>query len=131
MGLGLLLAANGAFAQSATNSAVEVYGVIDIAVGHVENSLSVDGNFPNTVSPVSATKTSVNNSVTGMINGGIQGSRWGVRGSEDLGGGLKHLVIHNYLVLIPQRLYSCGGIHNALQTDPYCFDAGFAVTLAS
>jgi len=46
-------------------------------------------------------------------------------------GGLTHLVIHNYLVLIPQRLYSCGGIHNALQTDPYCFDAGFAVTLAS
>jgi len=44
---------------------------------------------------------------------------------------LAHLVIHNYLVLIPQRLYSCGGIHNALQTDPYCFDAGFAVTLAS
>jgi len=46
-------------------------------------------------------------------------------------GGLAHAVIHNYLVLIPQRLYSCGGIHNALQTDPYCFDAGFAVTLAS
>jgi len=44
---------------------------------------------------------------------------------------IDHLVIHNYLVLIPQRLYSCGGIHNALQTDPYCFDAGFAVTLAS
>jgi GBP family porin len=88
VGLGLLLAANGAFAQSATNSAVELYGIIDISVARVENSLSTDGNFPNTVSPVSATKTSIGNSVTGLVNGGIQGSRWGIRGTEDLGSGL-------------------------------------------
>jgi GBP family porin len=87
--IGLMLAANGAMAQSAGTSSVELYGILDVAVGHVANSLTTDGNFPNTVSVLSATKTSVTTGVTGMINGGIQGSRWGIRGSEDLGGGLK------------------------------------------
>ncbi len=89
IGLGMLLASGGAFAQSAGTNSVELYGVLDVAVGHVDKSLSADSNFPATVNPVSATKTSVNNSVNGMFNGGIQDSRWGIRGSEDLGGGMK------------------------------------------
>lgn len=89
IGLGMLLATNGAFAQSAGTNSVELYGVLDAAVGHVEYSLSGDSNFPATVNPVSATKTSISNSVSGMFNGGIQDSRWGIRGSEDLGGGMK------------------------------------------
>jgi len=84
--LGIMLAAaSGAYAQSS----VELYGVIDLGVGHVENSLSTDPNFPATVNPVSATKVAVNTGVTGMFNGGIQDSRWGLRGSEDLGNGMK------------------------------------------
>jgi general bacterial porin, GBP family len=89
IGLGMLLATNGAFAQSAGTNSVELYGVLDAAVGHVENSLSADSNFPATVNPVSATKTTIGSAVNGMFNGGIQDSRWGIRGSEDLGGGLK------------------------------------------
>lgn len=85
----MLLAANGAFAQSAGTNSVELYGVLDVAVGHMEYSLSGDSNFPATVNPVSPTKTSISNSVNGMFNGGIQDSRWGIRGSEDLGGGMK------------------------------------------
>jgi predicted porin len=89
----MLLAANGAFAQTASSTSVELYGVLDVAVGHVDKSLSVDGNFPFGVNPVSPTKTSgtqgVTNSVTGMFNGGISDSRWGIRGSEDLGNGMK------------------------------------------
>jgi predicted porin len=90
IGLGMILAANGAFAQatSGTNS-VEIYGVLDAAVGYQEYSLSTNGQFPASVNPLSATKTSVSNSVTGMFNGGIQDSRWGFRGTEDLGGGMK------------------------------------------
>lgn len=90
IGLGMLLAANGAFAQATggTNS-VEIYGVLDAAVGYQEYSLSASGDFPATVNPLSATKTTINHSVTGMFNGGIQDSRWGFRGTEDLGGGLK------------------------------------------
>jgi len=89
IGLGLFLAVNSAFAQSTSQSSVEVYGVLDVAVVHVENSLSADGNYGSTINGLSATKSTINNGVTAMINGGIQGSRWGVRGSEDLGGGMK------------------------------------------
>src|ERR1700741_3115495 len=77
IGLGMMLAANGAMAQSAGTNSVELYGILDVAVGHMEYSLSADGNSPATVNPLSATKTSINNPVTGMFNGGIQDSRWG------------------------------------------------------
>ncbi len=87
--LGLLVVANGAFAQSASPSSIELYGIIDVAVVHVEHSLSADPNYGNTINGVTATKSSISNGVNAMINGGIQGSRWGLRGSEDLGGGLK------------------------------------------
>jgi GBP family porin len=86
--IGLMLAASGAMAQTSGTS-VELYGVLDVAVGHVENSLSTDSNFPASVNPVSATSTKINTGVTGMFNGGIQDSRWGIRGTEDLGGGMK------------------------------------------
>ena len=89
VGLGMLLAANGAMAQTASQSSVEIYGILDVALVHVENSLSADGNYPNTVNGLSATKSTINNPVTALANGGIQGSRWGLRGSEDLGGGMK------------------------------------------
>ena len=89
IGIGLLLSANGAFAQSINQSSVELYGILDIAVGRVANSLSTNGDYGSTVNAYQATKSTVNNSVTGMINGGIQASRWGIRGSEDLGGGLQ------------------------------------------
>lgn len=93
IGLGILFAANGAIAQTATPSSVELYGILDIAVGRVEHSLSADANYGNTINAYSATKTTVNNSVTGLINGGIQGSRWGLRGSEDLGSGLRAIYV--------------------------------------
>jgi len=89
IGIGLLLSANGAFAQSINNSSVELYGILDVAVGRVADSLSTSGDYGSTVNAYQATKATVNNSVTGMINGGIQASRWGIRGSEDLGGGLQ------------------------------------------
>jgi len=90
IGIGALFAANGAFAQSAGNNSVEIYGIIDLAVGTVNHQLNTDGAFPATVNTYSATKSAtVSNSVTGMFNGGISDSRWGLRGTEDLGGGLK------------------------------------------
>ncbi len=85
--IAMLFAANGAFAQSMSGSSVELYGVLDASIGHVNRSLSADPNLPATVNPVTATGTAVNNSVTGMFNGAIQPSRWGIRGTEDLGGG--------------------------------------------
>jgi predicted porin len=87
--VGLVLAANGVHAQT-SGTQIELYGVLDVAVGKVEHSLSVDPNFPFGVNPVSATSSvHVPNSVTGMFNGGVSDSRWGIRGSEDLGAGMK------------------------------------------
>jgi predicted porin len=83
----LAMFANAAQAQDAD---VTLYGVIDLAVGTVKESLSANSNFPATVIPgTSKTATSVNSSVTGMFNGGISDSRWGLRGSENLGGGMQ------------------------------------------
>lgn len=55
-------------------SKVELYGIIDVAVETYNNA-------PN--------GTGGSHSVTGMRSGGQAGSRWGLRGSEDLGNGLK------------------------------------------
>ena len=90
LSIAMLFAANGAYAQSMNGSSVELYGVLDLAIGNVQNSLSADSFFPATVNPFSATKSAaVGHGVTGMFNGGITPSRWGIRGTEDLGGGLK------------------------------------------
>jgi general bacterial porin, GBP family len=78
-----MLSATAAQAQGS----VELYGILDVGVGTVNNQLNGSSTFPATVNPVSA--NTAKNSWTGMFNGGISPSRWGIRGSEDLGGGLK------------------------------------------
>src|ERR1700739_196231 len=62
-----LVAAAGAHAQSN----VQVYGLLDVGVDSANNA-----------SPTGGTMTRVS-------SGGMNTSRWGLRGSEDLGGGLK------------------------------------------
>ena len=64
----LALAVVGAFASAAqAQSSVTLFGVVDAAFGRVSG----------------------NNSVTGISNSGLNSSRLGFRGVEDLGGGLK------------------------------------------
>jgi GBP family porin len=69
-------------------NSVTLYGILDVAVGAVEHSANGSATFPATVNPVSKVSTSFNQPVYGMFNGGISDSRWGIRGTEDLGGGL-------------------------------------------
>ena len=68
---------------------VELYGVLDVAVATVTNALSPDSNFSTGLSIKGGTASTVTNSFTGMLGGGIQASRWGIKGSEDLGDGMK------------------------------------------
>ena len=68
--LATLCACGFANAQS-TQSNVQVYGLIDAGVEHVTNAGPGGGG------------------VTRVISGGKNTSRWGFKGSEDLGGGLK------------------------------------------
>jgi predicted porin len=62
----LALSAQSAFAQSS----VTLYGIVDTAVRFQTNA---DAN---------------NNNLVSMVEGPITGSRWGLKGTEDLGGGL-------------------------------------------
>ena len=64
----------GAFAPAASaQTSVTLYGVLDAFVGHVTNDSPTAGKGSSAV----------------VDAGGLQTSFWGVRGSEDLGGGLK------------------------------------------
>lgn len=87
IGLCLGLSGQMAFAQSASPTSIELYGIIDIGIGHSQHSLSEDSNFPILMNPV-ATKLG-NSADTGMFNGGLSPSRIGFRGAEDLGDGLR------------------------------------------
>jgi predicted porin len=73
----IALAAFGALTGAAhAQSSVTLYGLVDMYVGQ---------------SKVEATNLAGTTStkITGLRSGGLSGSRWGVRGAEDLGGGLK------------------------------------------
>lgn len=59
-----------AAAHSQTASKVELYGILDAGMQYISNG--PDGN-----------------SMTGLSSGNLNGSRWGFKGSEDLGNGLK------------------------------------------
>jgi len=78
----LLACAGSAFAQSN----VTLYGVADINV-----------EFANHVGAVPTAANGFNpgpaNNVYRMDSGGLSGSRWGLRGTEDLGGGLKGVFV--------------------------------------
>jgi predicted porin len=66
--LAVLAASGAAMAQSS----VTLYGIADVWVGNV----SIDDG-------------TTDESYTQMVSGGVSTSRWGMKGSEDLGGGLK------------------------------------------
>jgi GBP family porin len=77
------------YAHAADGDTITLYGILDVAVGTVEHSANGSSLFPATVNPVSKVSTRFNNSVVGMFNGGISDPRWGIRGTENLGGGLQ------------------------------------------
>jgi len=83
----LALAALGAFAGAAqAQSSVTLYGVVDANIEYVNH--------------VGAVPTAANgfnpgpgNNVYRLNSGGLSGSRWGLRGTEDLGSGLKAVFV--------------------------------------
>jgi len=85
--IAVLFAANNASAQSTTGASVEIYGVLDTVFGTQTHSFGGNSNFPATVNPLSPNNAP--NSTTGLFNGGVQASRWGFRGTEDLGSGIQ------------------------------------------
>lgn len=88
--VGAMLASTGAYAQSAGQASVELYGAFDIGVGHSQHALGDDGSYTMGMQ-TAATKAGAlsGTATTGMFNGGIGGSFFGLKGTEDLGDGLK------------------------------------------
>jgi predicted porin len=70
LSLALLAAAGTAHAQSS----VTLYGVIDESIQWVHNTVDATG---------------ANKNLVGLYAGNLSGDRWGLKGTEDLGGGLK------------------------------------------
>lgn len=84
--LAVLAASGAAMAQSS----VTLYGLADVWFGSVKNTLGVPvgagGKSVFGVEGVAAVGSIRN---TKLDSGGVNSSRWGIKGSEDLGGGLK------------------------------------------
>jgi predicted porin len=66
-------------------SSVTLYGIIDIGVNYLNNA--------QTARTATGFRGGKQWSVMDGGTGGIQGSRWGLKGSEDLGGGLKTIFV--------------------------------------
>jgi predicted porin len=69
-------------------SSVTLYGVIDLGIATVNNVASATADNSTTTAGGAASGATGKRS-TAMQNGGSGTSRWGVRGTDDLGGGLK------------------------------------------
>ena len=75
-----MLSASSAYAQSS----VTLYGVADAGIEYLNHAVSSTG----TVAP-----GTTGHSLVALQSGNQSGSRWGLRGVEDLGGGLKSLFL--------------------------------------
>jgi predicted porin len=64
------------------DSNVQVYGILDLCLARVDHSLSFDNTYPNSADPRPAKYAT--RPTTGMINGGISGNRFGLRGGTKI-----------------------------------------------
>ncbi|MGB8517320.1 MAG: porin, partial [Gallionella sp.] len=87
----------GAFAASAqaetvfntAQSQLDLYGVLDLGVVQMTNAGNISPNFVTGAVPTGNANNARIGTVRGMMNGGESQSRWGIKGSEDLGDGNK------------------------------------------
>jgi len=108
---------------SSDKGSVEVYGIADAAIGTVQHSLSVDQTFPASVNPVSVVPKTVPNSVSGMFNGGISPSRFGIKGGMDIGNGMRaFFVLESGINVTTGRLSDAGACldSNAVTATTAC-----------
>ncbi|WER49419.1 porin [Cupriavidus sp. WKF15] len=83
----LTCAAVGLFSGAAhAQSSVTLYGVVDTNLEYVNRVGSVP-------LPTNLYNPGMGHSVTRLNSGGLAGSRWGLRGEEDLGAGMKSLFV--------------------------------------
>lgn len=91
----IALAAMGAFASAANaQTSVTLYGVVDVPIEYNNHLAPGFYTNPATWGPNGRPPSLAGGgSRVGLQTGGLSGSRWGLRGTEDLGGGLKALFV--------------------------------------
>jgi len=82
----------GAFvgAAQADDSSITLYGILDEAIANIAHSFNFDPNFVVAGNPLVNKGTQT---ATGLLNGGMSATRWGIKGQEDLGGGTKAIFL--------------------------------------
>ena len=70
---------------------ITIFGIADVAIANVSHSRPFSSTFPSTIKTDDQPLLKYRN-VTGMINGGMQASRWGIRSNLDLGNDRKAFV---------------------------------------
>ncbi|MDE2422654.1 MAG: porin [Betaproteobacteria bacterium] len=69
---------------------VQLYGIIDVGVAQMTNTSDFSPNFVTGAVPTGNLAKAANvGTALGMMNGGQSATRWGIKGSEDLGSGRK------------------------------------------
>jgi predicted porin len=75
----------------ADDSTLTLYGILDVGILTVDHSENFNGGGFVTGAAPYATGSNLGNvsRATGIMNGGESATRWGIRGSEDMGNGMK------------------------------------------
>jgi predicted porin len=75
----------------ADDSTVTLYGIMDAGILTVDHGSNFNGSGFVTGTPIFGTPSNLgaNARSTGIMNGGESATRWGIRGSEDMGNGMK------------------------------------------
>ena len=86
----LLVALSLGAVSGVAHAEVSLYGVLDLGVAQMTNAGNFSPTFVTGAVPTGANPLSSRiGTVRGMMNGGESQSRWGIKGSEDLGNGNK------------------------------------------
>jgi GBP family porin len=78
-------------AQADNGTDVQLYGILDEGVAHIDHSLPANQQFTFSLNSynIPAAQGPASGSVNTMVSGGASMSQWGIKGSNDLGGGMK------------------------------------------
>jgi predicted porin len=98
----------------ADDSNVALYGVLDTAVAYIQHALNFDADHPVSNNP---TVTKGTQAATGLLNGGMSATRWGIKGQEDMGDGMKAVFTLESAFNIPSGALSNAALAMAHNTS--------------
>ncbi|MGA2079991.1 MAG: porin [Holophaga sp.] len=128
-GIPLLAQAPGGLTLTSASgdSSLQLYGILDAGVGRVSHSFTFDSTFPVATNPQNYAHAPAS-SVTGMYNGGISQTRWGLRGSSAIDGDFKAIFTLESALDVTSGQVSNGALGIAQNTAGTAAQAAGAVS---